>query len=84
MKYVAALAILIFFSLPSLADKHKMTEDQRDSIKIALGMLGCEGGEIEKENNGSVTYEVDDAECKNGTFDIEFDYNFELNKMERD
>ena len=47
--------------------------------------LGCTGGKVEKEDEGSTfSYEVDDAKCKSGEYDIKLDKNFNVIIMLRD
>ena len=83
MKLFAALAFAFLLSVPAIADE-KLSEREMENLNIALGLLGCEGGTAEKETQGKTSYEVDDAKCKNGRFDIEFDDKFEVIEMERD
>jgi hypothetical protein len=50
-----------------------------------LEALGCTGGKVEKEDEGSTfSYEVDDAKCKSGEYDIKLDKNFNVIIMLRD
>jgi hypothetical protein len=46
--------------------------------------LGCTGGKMEKETEASGYFEVDDAKCKDGQYDIKFDKDFKLIGMTRD
>jgi hypothetical protein len=47
-----------------------VTPAEAEKIKAALGVLGCTGGKMEKETEGSGCFEVDDAKCKDGQYDI--------------
>lgn len=78
------LLALIFFSTLfnyALADD-KPSKDERAKLESALSSMGCKGGHMEKEDNG--TFEVDDAKCQDGEYDIEFGQNFSMLKKERD
>src|SRR4029077_19689429 len=37
-------------------------------IKAAIEVLGCTGGKMEKETEGSGYFEVDDAKCRDGQY----------------
>jgi hypothetical protein len=66
-----------------LADK--VSSEEAEKIKAALEAFGCTGGEMEKEDEGStLLYEVDDAKCKSGEYDIKLDKNFNVIIMLRD
>jgi hypothetical protein len=58
---------------------------EAEKIKAALEALGCTGGKIEKESEGSTfAYKVDDAKCRGGEYDIKLDQNFNVIIMLRD
>ena len=61
-----------------------VTPAEADKIKAALEALGCTGGKMEKETEGSGYFEVDDAKCKDGQFDIKLDKDFKVIVMTRD
>ena len=75
----AALASSTF----ALADT-PVTPAEAEKIKAAMQALGCTGGKMEKEDEGSGYYEVDDAKCKDGQYDIKLDKDFKLIAMTRD
>jgi hypothetical protein len=54
------------------------------SATAAASALGCEGGKWEKETEGTGVYELDDAKCKGGNYDLKFDKNFKLILMDAD
>jgi hypothetical protein len=76
---VGTLAISTF----ALADA-PVTPAEAEKIRIALEAFGCSGGKMEKETEGSGYFEVDDAKCKDGQFDIKLDKDFKLIVMTRD
>jgi hypothetical protein len=80
----AALAATMALSTPALADA-KLSEDEAKSAAAAATAWGCEGGEWEKETEGTGVYELDDAKCKDGNkYDLKFDKDFKLINMSRD
>lgn len=85
MKKLALLSAAALFAMThaGLADE-KPTAEEAAKIKEAVSALGCEGGEYEKEAEGSGVYEVDDAKCKDGQYDIKLDSNFKMRSMTRD
>jgi hypothetical protein len=42
---------------------------------------GCTGGKMEKETEGSGYFEVDDAKCRDGQYDIKLDKDFKVTVM---
>jgi hypothetical protein len=67
----------------ALADT-PVTPAEGEKIKAALEVVGCTGGKMEKETEGSGYFEVDDAKCKDGQYDIKLDKDFKLISMTRD
>ena len=61
-----------------------VTPVEAEKIKATLEALGCTGGKMEKEDEGSGYYEVDDAKCKDGQYDIKLDKDFKIIVMTRD
>ena len=55
-----------------------MTPAEAEKIKAALEVLGCTDGKIEKETESSGCFEVDDAKCKDGRYDIQLDKDFKM------
>lgn len=84
MKRFAIAAGAVFaMSLPALADM-PLSEDEMKSATAAATALGCEGGKWEKETEGTGVFELDDAKCKNGAYDLKFDKDFKLLNMSAD
>lgn len=84
MKKIAlTVALSLFAVTPVLADE-KPSEEEAKKITEAIAALGCSGGEMEKESEASGFFEVDDAKCKDGQFDIKLDKDFKLLNMSRD
>ncbi len=79
----AILTLAFAFSSSAFADE-KLTEDESKKGVAAAAAMGCEGGKWEKESEASGIYELDDAKCKSGSFDLKFDKEFKLIVMTRD
>jgi hypothetical protein len=61
-----------------------VTPAEAEKIKAALEAVGCTGGKMEKETEGSGYFEVDDAKCRDGQYDIKLDKDFKVIVMTRD
>jgi hypothetical protein len=70
-------------SLPALADK-PVTLAEAEKIQAALKASGCSGGEMEQETEAPGVYEVDDAQCADGQYDIKLDKDFKIISIRRD
>jgi hypothetical protein len=77
------LTLALAFSSPAFADE-KLTDDEAKKVVAAAAAVGCEGGKWEKESEASGLYELDDAKCKGGSYDLKFDKDFKLIVMTRD
>ena len=72
-------------STTALVAETPVTPAEEEKIKAALEGFGCSGGKIEKEDeDNTLLYEVDDAKCKSGEYDIKLDKNFNVIIMLRD
>lgn len=84
MKRIVALAAaLAFCSTAAFADD-KPTADESAKIKEAVAAWGCEGGEYEKETEGSGVYEAEDVKCKSGQYDFRLDKDFKVFVITKD
>lgn len=84
MKRMALIAsALMMVSGAAFADE-KVSEADGKKIQDALAAWGCSGGEMEKESEGSGVFEVDDAKCKAGQYDVKLDANFSVTEISRD
>jgi hypothetical protein len=81
--FLISLAAALACSTFAHADT-PVTPTEAEKIKTALEALSCSGGKMEKETEGSGYFEVDDAKCKDGQFDIKLDKDFKLIAMTRD
>ena len=78
----AFLAVFIGSTF-ALADTPVSPADA-EKIKATLQAWGCSGGKMEQETEGTSVYEVDDAKCKDGQYDIKLDKDFRVLVISRD
>jgi hypothetical protein len=76
-------AILVLGSTAVLADK-PVTPAEAEKIQAALKAWGCSGGKMEQETEATGVYEVDDAKCPDGQYDIKLDKDFKVIVITRD
>jgi hypothetical protein len=81
--FLTALTAALVSSTFAFADT-PVTPAEAEKIKAAMEVLGCTGGKMEKETEGSGYFEVDDAKCKDGQYDIKLDKDFKMIAMTRD
>jgi hypothetical protein len=74
---IATAAALVLSSAAALADS-KPSAEEAAKIKEAVAAWGCEGGEIEKETEGTGVYEAEDVKCKGGQYDFRLDKDFKV------
>jgi hypothetical protein len=57
---------------------------EAEKIKTALEAFGCTADEMEKSESSVFAFEVDDAKCKDGEYDIKLNEDFKIIIMLRD
>jgi hypothetical protein len=77
------LLILAAGGTMALADK-PVSSAEAEKIQAAIKVWGCSGGEMEQETEAMGVYEVDDAKCKDGQYDIKLDKDFKVIAITRD
>jgi hypothetical protein len=77
------VAALSMCGTAALADT-PVSEADAQKIRAALQAFGCSGGKMEQETEGTSVYEVDDAKCRDGQYDIKLDKDFKIVSMTRD
>ena len=82
-RIMVALAALSMSSGMALADAPVSSADA-EKIKASLQAWGCSGGKMEKETEATGVFEVDDAKCKDGQYDIKLDKDFKVISITRD
>jgi hypothetical protein len=83
MKCALVAFIAMSMSTAVLADT-PVSEANAQKIRAALEAWGCSGGKMEQETEGTSVYEVDDAKCKDGQYDIKLDKDFKIISITRD
>lgn len=84
MKLLPTLGLTALLLMPAaaFADDKPPTPEQAEKIKAVLAAQGCQGGEMEVEDDG--TFEVDEAKCADGDYDFELDKNFNVTSKKKD
>lgn len=86
MRY-AYLAILVgaVWTLPAFAQEEKedmASAEEMTKVNVTLEKVGCKAIEVEKE--ADTLFEVDDAECTIGQYDIKLDGEFNIISLTKD
>jgi hypothetical protein len=83
LREALAAGLVLAFSLPVHADD-KASKEEAEKVMAALKQIGCEtrADEVEKEKSGG--FEIDDAECKIGQYDIKMTKDFKIQSMTLD
>jgi hypothetical protein len=87
MKFIliALAAAGIIGSATALLADTPVTPAEAEKIKSALEGWNCSGGKMEKETEGTdVLYEVEDAKCRDGVYEIKLDKDFKVIEISRD
>lgn len=82
---VVSIALLVAgLAVPAQADE-RLSRGEIVEIEDALDAWGCSGyDEIEKEDGPMIIYEIDDATCGDGEYDIKLDADFQVISTSRD
>lgn len=83
MKRTLLPLLVVLLTVPALADK-PVSQAEVEKIQAALKAWGCSGGDMEQETEGTGVYEVDDAKCTDGQYDIKLDQDFKVISITRD
>lgn len=83
-KLIAAVALSFAFASPLVAAEEKeASKEEAEKVRAAIAQIGCEApGEIEKEDSG--IFEIDDAKCKIGQYDIKVDKDYKIKSLTSD
>jgi len=84
MKFLTMAFAAAGFIGCTLADT-PVTPAEAEKIKVALEGWNCSDGKMEKETKGTnVVYEVEDAKCRDGIYEIKLDKDFKVIEISRD
>jgi hypothetical protein len=78
MNRFSIFALAMVLASPMAFADDKPTDDEAAKIKAAVAAWGCEGGEYEKETEGTGVYEAEDVKCKAGNYDFRLDKDFKV------
>ncbi len=85
MKKTLIVFLTLAFMAPAAAfADEKVSDEEGKAIQAAIGAWGCKGGEMEKETEGSGVFEVDDADCPGGQYDIKLSADKKVIDISRD
>ncbi len=86
LKPILCAAALAFAVTPALADDDKTMASPDDTAKVteSIARIGCKPGEegIEKERDD--LYEIDDAQCEIGQYDIKLNAEYTITSITLD
>ncbi|MFC3101898.1 PepSY domain-containing protein [Altererythrobacter lauratis] len=81
----AAIALPAAAITPALAndwDDQPITAEERARVMAAIAAAGCTNPDsIERDDNG---YDVDNAKCEGGVYDIDLDKAFNITERDRE
>ncbi len=83
-RIIPAAAALVFGSVCAFADGVAPTAAEAEQIAAAVTAHGCSGGKYEKDVEGNRVYEVDDAVCQDGKYDLDLDKDFKIIRSDKD
>ena len=76
--------VLCTLALPAYAQEAEEMASEAEAAKLAetLAKIGCKAGAVEKES--AELFEVDDAECAIGQYDVKLDGAFNIISITKD
>jgi hypothetical protein len=83
LRQAVILVAVVLGSTAALGDK-PVPPAEAEKIQAALKAWGCAGGKMEQETEATGVYEVDDAKCPDGQYDIKLDKDFKVIVITRD
>lgn len=82
MKSLVFAAVLVGVALNGpTAAAEQVSKETAERIEKVLAEIGCKPGEIEAGKKG---YEVDDASCADGQYDIKLDKDFQVTSRRKE
>lgn len=82
MKMLLAALAAVAIATPALADDDTPTRAQRASVMKAVRAAGCTNPtKVERDDGG---YEVDNARCKDGLYDLKLSADFKIVSRDKD
>jgi hypothetical protein len=84
MKHALMTIAALSLSMPAVLADAPVSEADAQKIRATMQSWGCSGGKMEQETEGTGVYEVDDAKCHDGQYDIKLDKQFKVISITRD
>ena len=84
MKRILAIAAAMTLGMGAAFADEKPSADEAAKIKEAVAAWGCDGGEYEKESEGTGVFEAEDVKCKAGQYDFRLDKDFSVFVITKD
>lgn len=82
MKMLLAATAVIALATPAFADNDMPTKAQRASVMKAIRAAGCTNPtKVERDDGG---FEVDNARCKDGVYDLKLSADYKIISRERE
>jgi hypothetical protein len=82
-RVLGLLLVMTMCGTAALAGK-PVSPAEAEKIQAAMKAWGCSGGKMEQETEATGVYEVDDAKCTGGQYDIKLDREFKVISLTRD
>ena len=82
MKMLLAALATVALATPALADDDTPTKAQRTSVMKAIRAAGCANPtKVERDDGG---FEVDNARCKDGVYDLKLSADYKIVSRDKD
>lgn len=82
MKMLLAALVTVALATPALADNDTPTKAQRASVMKAIRAAGCTNPtKVERDDGG---FEVDNARCKDGVYDLKLSADYRIVSRDKD
>lgn len=84
LKPVLCAAALAFAVTPALADNNPASAEEVARVTEVLAKIGCKPGDEGVEKERDDLFEIDDAQCEIGQYDIKLNDQFVITSMTLD
>lgn len=89
MTRIAIISLASIFAIGAALAQEKSetveklaSKEETQKVMETLAQIGCQAQQVEKESDN--LYEIDDAECKFGQYDIKLNSKFQITSMTLD
>jgi hypothetical protein len=84
MKHILASFLVVAMTSAIAVADTPVSKEVGEKIQAAIKTWGCSGGKMEQETEATSFFEVDDAKCTDGQYDIKLDKEFRVISITRD